>query len=123
MANASTRPGFFRRALRVALCYAVALQALAGSVSAAGAIAGAAGFTPVICHGAGSEPPPGDPGTTPKVPCTLCAAAASAVALPETVPVSAPAPTAVRIRHVPAPVLPGSPPPRAGLARAPPQFA
>jgi hypothetical protein len=126
VANATTYPALFGRALRVALCYLFALQAFAASISIVSAIGfgGAVGLTPAICHGSGDEPPSGDSSLPPTVPCALCAAAASTVALPAPILVAAqPMPVASRAQH-PETVVPArSPPPRAGLARAPPHFA
>jgi hypothetical protein len=118
-------PNDFRRALRVALCYVLALQAFAAAVSTARAVDLGSGIDvgAIICHSSGGDTRPGDAGKSPNVPCALCVIAASAVSLPDPLSIMA-QPTAVAgcAWHRDVPVL-AKPPARAGLARAPPQFA
>jgi len=124
MTAAPARLSLARRALRVALCYLLALQAFAASFGIAGAFNGrAAGFGSIICHSSAGDAP-AQTGKAPGLPCALCAVAASAVALAD--------PAVVRLRpvvvavHLPTRATRPSaraPPVRTGLARAPPQFA
>jgi hypothetical protein len=118
-----TRLGLVRRALRVALCYVIALQAILAAYGTALAVSAAAPPSLIVCHNAGSEAP-ADTGAR-GVPCALCATAASATGLP-----TAGGPTIAGLqffshRIQPLEVLAGvtTPIARAGLARAPPQFA
>jgi hypothetical protein len=116
-----TQPNFLRRALRLALCYLLALQAITAAVAAALAVghASTAGFT--ICHSLADAP--SNNAGAPQVPCALCAAAASAVVLSDPPSVVIGSPTLTR-RVRPADVaVVARPPPRSGLARAPPHFA
>jgi hypothetical protein len=114
------------RALRGALCYLVALQALLAAygtaIAASKAGDTAAGF--VICHGNETTPDPAN-GTVPNVPCALCGMVTSAGGLPLAAIATLAAPLTVSHRLRPldnaaiVPLLAR----RAGLARAPPQFA
>jgi len=112
-----------RRILALTLCYVLALQAVltAFGVSLAAGL-DQSGF--VICHSDGTAPA-GDAQKPEKLPCALCALAAAANGpLPD-------APSALGERLVTASrfalaeaVATFSPrPARAGLARAPPDFA
>jgi hypothetical protein len=122
-----TRPSFARGALRVALCYILALQAFAaafGTALSIGQYSGsAAGF--IICHNAGSDAPADrDGGKLPAtVPCALCAVASSVVSLSD--PVSIVAVTravAEPVRYADVSLIAGPRTVRAGLARAPPHL-
>jgi hypothetical protein len=113
------------RALSIALCYALALQAVLaafGTALAAGQ-AGSAEQGFAICHGGdGGVPTGGDGGNSDKLPCALCAVAVAGGGL---LPTESLAPTAPRILASRiavadcAEVLRAAPA-RAGLARAPP---
>jgi hypothetical protein len=115
------------RALRVALCYVVAMQAFLAAFGTTMAAARATVFDPllVICHSGDSEQPSnGDP-RNPEKPCIVCAAAAAAPGLE-----SDPAPLAAihfviagRVSSAPATVDAHHPPSRAGHSRAPPSYA
>ena len=124
MNKTHTRTKLVRHALRVVLCYVVALQAFLAAYSAAFAASqtgAAAGF--VICHSADSNAPPAPHSRVPvAVPCALCAMAASANGLPPdpVLAVVAPISVAHRIRPLDIEVVTSPPPSRAGLARAPP---
>jgi hypothetical protein len=117
------------RALSVALCYALALQAILAAFGSALAVgnAGAAEGLFTICHGgaADSTPAGDDSGNTDKLPCALCAVAVAGGGL---VPVEGIAPATPlivigRIAVVERIALPVAAPVRAGLSRAPPRFA
>jgi hypothetical protein len=116
---------FVGRALRVALCYVVAFQALFTAYSIAGAADDAGGTVAgfIICHSAGDDATPRpDSGNVPKVHCALCAMATSAGGLlpPATSVVAAQLAVSHRLR-VPDIVVARAPSAiRAGLARAPP---
>ena len=126
--NTTHRPKFVRHALRIALCYVVVLQAFLAAYSTAFAVSqaggAAAGF--VICHNGGDDAPLNSDSRTPAgVPCALCAMAASANALPPEPMLAAVAPPAVAAQLQPIDLAVIVPPAsvRAGLSRAPPQFA
>jgi hypothetical protein len=111
--------------LCIALCYVLALQAFAASLSTVRAIGydGGSGSGFVICHNIQGERPADGDGTLPNVPCSLCAAAASAVVL------AAPLPVGERLVLFAAPVehfeqiIPAAlSPVRAGTARSPPHI-
>jgi hypothetical protein len=114
-----------RRALRLALCYVVAIQALVAAYATALAVVAkgdvAAGFA--ICHNAGADTASNPhQGSDAKLPCALCAVAASVASLPAGAgPVVA---TPISVSHHMRPphhaAVPVLPTPRAGLARAPP---
>ena len=118
----------WRRMLRLALCYVIALQAFlsAFETTIAAAHAPTSDVSPVICHAVdGRSPSNGDTGNPEKIACALCALAAAALALLCN-PVSAtealllPAglvgfPHAISAAHHPRA--------RAGYSRAPPSFA
>ena len=117
----------WRRVLGLAVCYAVALQAFLAAVGAALAInhgSGAADAFSTICHGANDTTrPTGDAAV--KLPCALCAvAAAGGALLPNLIP-DAVAPlvdgTFVHLADAVAILITSQV--RAGLARAPPNFA
>ena len=118
---------FVRHALRVVLCYVIVLQAFLAANSTAFAVSqaggAAAGF--VICHNVGDDTPLGPDSRTPAgVPCALCAMAASSNGLPPdpSLAVVAPPTVAQLVRPLGIVIVASSPPARAGLARAPPQF-
>lgn len=128
MTQKPTRSRHLRRALGVALCYVFALQAFFSAHSAALALAqaGDPGGSLIICHGATDRTPDApDTGKGKIAPCPMCAMASAAGGLPPDTPVSTTAPSVVTVRFVPADiaVTRGSSTARAGLARAPPQFA
>ena len=114
-----------QRALRVALAYAFALQAIVaayGLALAANPVGDARGL--VICHNVGGETP-GDSGKqAPNLPCALCTMAAQTGGLLPSPIVAAAAPEipaeAVRPRKV-AQTLERAPN-RTSLARGPPRF-
>ena len=126
MNKTHTRTKFVRHALRVALCYLIVLQAFLAAYSTAFAVSQAGGTAAgfVICHNAGDDPLPDPDSRTPaKVPCVLCAIAASASGLPPDPMLTLVAPPiAGRIQSADVPVIVRSSPARAGMARAPPQF-
>jgi hypothetical protein len=118
-------PSIWRRALGLAICYALALNALFAAYGTAFAVAQPgpeAGFT--ICHGNGVGELPAPSGDGDTLPCVMCAVAAAAgVLLPEA-PV-APAPALSIVTHLgPADAGPIAAVrfARAGLARAPPDL-
>jgi hypothetical protein len=119
------RTSLGRQVLGLAICYAVALQALFaafGSALGVGQVNSETGFA--ICHPAnGSMPPTGDAGH--KMPCVLCAlAAASGGLLRDAITTAAlPLSLAHQVALVVAIATPASVPARAGLTRAPPSFA
>jgi len=119
-----TQSSFARRALRVALCYVLALQAIAAAFGTALSVGqasnAAAGFT--ICHGSADAPSNGTTGTL-DVTCVLCAVAASAVLLSDPPSVAARSSTSIRRAPRAEVAVIVRPPLRSGLARAPPQFA
>ena len=123
MARAFTRLRLFPRALRVALCYVVALQAIVASFTlvSTGGYADPAGVGTLICHNAEGEPAKA-PGV-PNVPCTLCAVAVAVVDLPPGVLASEPSPFVLVSHGIEDAVETGRPPARAGSARAPPTIA
>jgi hypothetical protein len=120
-------PTLLGRALRVALCYAFALQAILaayGTALAASPSRTAADFT--ICHNADDTAPAGPSTRIPtSAPCVLCAMAAAASGLlPQPVATVVAPSTVVRLlRPTVGRTVAGAAPARAGLARAPPQFA
>jgi hypothetical protein len=120
-------PRLLGRALRVALCYALALQAVLaayGTALAASPSGAAADF--VICHNA-DGPAPASPHTRipTSAPCVLCAMAAAASGLlPELVAaVVAPSTASSPIQPADTRIVVSPSTVRAGLARAPPRFA
>lgn len=119
------RTSLGRQVLGLAICYAVALQALFaafGSALGVGQVSPETGFA--ICHpGDGSMPPTGDAGH--KMPCVLCAvAAANGALLPDAITTAALALSpAHQVGLVVAIATPASVPVRAGLTRAPPSLA
>jgi hypothetical protein len=128
MIQSRTTPDLRRRALGMALCYALALQAFLAAYTGALAASPASELTVgfVICHNAASDGPADRDTQTPvSVPCALCALATSASALlpPPLFAVVPPSTVAGRVRHGETAVVVGSRPMRAGLARAPPNFA
>jgi hypothetical protein len=115
-----------RRALGIALCYAFALQAFFSAYSAALAVAEGSGAAAsfIICHNAADESPAGSDTTKRTVaPCAMCAMASAANGLPLDLAsnIAGPSATAIQLLHIAITVTIGSPPVRAGLARAPPQ--
>ncbi len=125
--NARCTNRLIRRILGVAICYVLALQAFLAAFGTAHAVGRANAFdgSLVICHGAGVAADTGDTRTTERPPCVLCAVAVAGGGLvPDPVGVVFPPAVvvgAIDVLHV---VILGSPPPpRAGLARAPPSFA
>ena len=127
MNRISLRPNLVRRALVVALCYMLALQGIAAALGTALSIGrdNIIGAGIIICHNAGNDSQTnGDAGSKPPVPCALCAVASSAVPLSDPVIVTV-APMAVIGTLGNAGIAPVVRPQtaRAGLARAPPQFA
>jgi hypothetical protein len=128
VSTTDTRLKFVRRALRVALCYLVVLQAFVATYSAAFAVSQASGTVAgfAICHSGGgaAQDSPG-PAAPASIPCALCAMAASAGGLPPApgTTVVAPPSVAGRVRPADISVIASPQPARAGLARAPPQFA
>src|SRR5262249_20574023 len=116
------------RALSVALCYALALQAILAAFGTALAVgrAGASEGAFAICHtGNGSAPPGDDRNDTDKLPCALCAVAVAGGGLVpiEAPPLAAPLTAAIRIAVVEPAIFRVIAPARAGLSRAPPHFA
>ena len=128
MSKSRTKPKVFCRLLGVALCYLFALQGFLAAYGAAVAVSqvngSAAGF--IICHDAGSDGP-ADPNTrTPaSFPCALCAIGASASGVVPDPKLSIVVPSMVdgHVRHTDIIAIVNRPCARAGLARAPPQFA
>ena len=113
------------RVLGVALCYVIALQAFlaAFETTIASAAAPDAGVW-VICHNAGGPPPADDgSGRHEKLPCVMCATAASGLAVsPDVMPAAvAPTVTVTAIAAVESVRLVSQRPSRAGQSRAPPQ--
>src|SRR5262245_42360259 len=125
--NRPTKLKFLGRALRLALCYAFALQAILaayGTALAASPSLAAADF--IICHNAdGDAPASPDTRIPTSAPCVLCAMAAAASGLlPELVAVVvAPATTSSPIQPADSWIVVSPTFVRAGLARAPPSFA
>ena len=118
---------FVRRALRVALCYLIVLQAFVAAHGSAFAVSQAGGTAAgfIICHNTGDDTQESpDPRVPASVPCTLCAMAASASGLPPdpVLTVVAPPTVAGRVQPIDIAVIASPPLARAGLARAPPQF-
>jgi hypothetical protein len=116
---------FGRRALSVAVCYVLILQAFLGAFGTAFAAARIGAPEAVICHGAdGAAPAPGDSGRSAKLPCVLCAtAAAGGGVLPDSIPIAATLPpVASRVGFAQVVTILIPPPARAGLSRAPPSF-
>jgi hypothetical protein len=118
---------YWRRGLRVALCYIVAIQAFlsAFETTIAATRAPPSYAWLVICHGVDGKPPSGNSDNPEKLPCVLCAVAAAALGLR-----SDPVPAALTLL-LPAGVvgfahavtIAYQPPSRAGYSRAPPSFA
>jgi hypothetical protein len=117
----------WRRVLGLAVCYAVALQAFLAAFGAALAVShrsGAADGLTIICHGAnGTTQPSGD--GAGKLPCALCAVAtAGGGLLPDLVAAAvAPLTGSSIVRRADAVLMLTVAQSRAGLARAPPNFA
>jgi hypothetical protein len=114
-------------ALSLALCYALALQAILASFGTALAVGNAPATDGVfaICHSDGSTPAGDDNGNPDKLPCALCAVAVVGGGL---LPVEAVAPAAPetiggRVTVIEPIVISIAAPARAGLSRAPPRFA
>jgi hypothetical protein len=125
--NAGRTNRLARRILGVAICYVLALQAFLAAFGTAHAVGRANAFdgSLVICHGAGAAADTDDTGNAERPPCVLCAVAvAGGGLLPDPVAVVIPPAMVVGAIDVPhVVILGGLPPPRAGLARAPPSFA
>jgi hypothetical protein len=115
-----------RRTLALIVCYAFVVQAFAAGVITTLAVAGggtAAGqAVAMICHGNGF--PDSDEGAPPGTRCMHCAVAACGVALATPAPaIDLPPTVATRLGPCGTDRVSGSPPARAGMARAPPTFA
>jgi hypothetical protein len=114
-----------QRALRIALAYAFALQAIVaayGLALAANPVGDARGL--VICHNVGGETPDGPGKHVPGLPCALCTMAAQTGGLLP-LPIAATAALGIAIEIVgPRKVAqtPERAPKHTGLARAPPRF-
>jgi hypothetical protein len=125
MKKALTTSKLVGRALRLALCWMLALQAFAAALSTSLAVdrGSSTDFDPLICHNSGSETPaPGDPRLPSSVPCSLCAIAAGSVSLPDPPLIAnGPWPVIDRVPLADVPIVDGMRLARAGLARAPPQ--
>ena len=114
-----------QRALRIALAYAFALQAIVavyGLALAANPVGDAIGL--VICHNVGGETPDGSGKHVPGLPCALCTMAAQTGGLlPSPVVATAtPSIEAETVRPRKVAQTPERAPKRTGLARAPPRF-
>ena len=124
-----TRLKFFRRALRVALCYAFALHAFFAAYSIALASIQSGETTTaalIICHNVDTGAPADSDTRTPAiVPCALCAivAAASGLLPDSMVTVIAPVTVVARLADADIAVILNPPSARANPARAPPRFA
>jgi hypothetical protein len=117
VSKSRTKPKIFCHLLGVALCYVFALQGFLAAYSAAGFI---------ICHKAGGDAPAAPSTKTPaSVPCALCAVGASASGLvPNPIlSIVAPSMVASEVWHTDITAVVNRPSARAGLTRAPPQFA
>ena len=126
MTQRPTRASLVRRALSVAICYVVALQAFLAAYGTVLAVAQGQSDGFVICHsGEGVATGSGDSGSPAKPPCALCAVAvAGGGLLPDPAAIIIPAPVIVGILQPAVTVAPFlTLNPRAGLARAPPSFA
>ena len=116
-----------RRILGLTLCYVLALQAIFSAYGIALALTEAndTSLSYIICHSAADQTTDSS-GTSkhPAVPCPMCAVACWAVGLaPDSATAIAVAPSNVRhVAYGEIDIEVTSPPGRAGLARAPPQF-
>jgi hypothetical protein len=124
----NSRNNIGRRALTVAVCYVLILQAFLAAFGTVLAVArtSVSDASFVICHsGDALAPASGDTGTSDILPCALCAVAAAAGGLlPDAISVAA-APllaTAVLSNADTLAIFPAASV-RAGLSRAPPVFA
>jgi hypothetical protein len=107
-----------RRAVTVALCYIIVLQAfLAGCSLALSVSQASSGSGAVICHSGDGLPAGSDDHTPASDACATCAICTRAAT-------GLPAPTlSHRVDAFALAELPNTPPARAGFARAPPEFA
>ncbi len=128
MSMVAIPPNFVRSALRLALCYVIALQAILAASASAFAVGGAGGTAAsfAICHSASQDVPSrsGD-GTASDVPCAVCATMASAGSMPPQagLAVTPPSSAGHDLSALAMAGPRGFPNSRAGLARAPPPFA
>jgi hypothetical protein len=116
-----------RRAVTVALCYIIVLQAFLAGCSLALTVSWASsGSGAVICH-SGDGLPAGSDDRTPAsdacATCAICTRAATGLPAPTTPTITVSWTLSHRVDAFALAELPNTPPARAGFARAPPEFA